>query len=203
MEKERHFIKETSNKYKIKIFLATVFILIIIIGSMVAFAGTLNTLFSKVPGYDSTKIIILEEVKSLSPIGLFYTGFAGGLFFIPIPQEAFFYYGLFNGNGIIVSLLTVNAGYLLAQGVNYFLGSKSNNFFIHLISKKNFYKARRFINRKGGFGIFIFNFLPLPAPLLTFALGVANYNIYRFFFYTLLGTTCKYAVIIALFILTN
>lgn len=203
MQDDFYFIKEKSNKHKIKILIGLALIGIIVLGTGIAFGGTLLTIVYGVPGVSSTQEFILQEVNSLSETSLFYTGFIGGLFFIPIPQELFFYYGLVKGNSILLSLLTVNAGYLLAQGVNYLIGSKLSPFFMHIISKKRMYKARRFINKRGGIGVFIFNFLPLPAPLLTFALGMARYNMYRLIFYTLLGAGAKYGVMIIFFFLVN
>lgn len=203
MQNDFYFVKEKSNRYKIKVFLTIVISLIIILGSLIAFAGTFNKIVFKLPGLSSAKEFIFTEMNSFSEISLFYSGFIGGLFFIPIPQELFFYYGLVKGNSILISLLTVNAGFLLAQAVNYLIGSKLSNFFMNIISKRKMYKARRFINKRGGFGVFIFNFLPLPAPLLTFALGITRYNKYRLIFYTLLGTGLKYGAIIVFFILVN
>ena len=203
MEKEFYYIKETSNKYKIRIFLTGLIVLMVFAGAIIAFVGTFNKLVLTFPGLELVKSITINEIKSSTSIGLFYTGLFGGLFFIPIPQEIFYYYGLLQNNSIILSLITVNAGFLLAQGINYFIGARLNNFFFQLTSKKRVYKVRRFINKHGAKGVFLFNLLPLPAPLLTFALGIAKYNIYRLFFYILLGTILKYGVIILFFLATK
>ncbi|MBS3094379.1 VTT domain-containing protein [Candidatus Pacearchaeota archaeon] len=203
MQKNLYYIAETSNKYKIKVFLTGLIVFIILVGVVVVFTDTFGSLGSNIPFIESIKSVVIEEVKALTPTGLFYTGFAGGLFFIPLPQEIFFYYGLLKGNSMFLSLLTVNAGYLLSQVVNYYLGSRLNKFFLHIVSKRKLYKVRRFINKQGGKGVFIFNFLPLPAPVLTFGLGIAKYNIYRLFFYTILGTALKYALIILFFFIVN
>jgi len=203
MKKDFYYIKEISNEYKIKVFLTSLIVLIVVIGSIIAFTNTFDQLVLSSNLLNSVKSAIINEVKSLSPTGLFYTGFGGGLFFIPIPQEIFFYYGLLKGNAILISLLTVNAGYLLSQGVNYFIGVRLNKFFLQIISKRRLYKARRFINKHGGKGVFLFNLLPLPAPVLTFALGISKYNVYRLFFYTFLGTALKYFVIILFFLIVN
>ena len=122
---------------------------------------------------------------------------------MPLSQELFFYYGISKGSPIFLSLLMINAGFLLAQFVNYELGKKLNRFFLYFMSKKKLYKTRRFINKRGWVGVFLFNLLPLPAPLLTFALGITKYNIYRLFFFMVLGNIIKYAVMIGFFVLTH
>jgi len=200
--KDHYYIHEISNKPKIKFFLVTLILIIILTGATIAVIATFDTLLT-IPQVTSIKSAIYDEITSLSPAGLFYSGFFGGLFFLPIPQELFFYYSLTKGHPILIAFLTINAGYLLAQAVNYFIGVKLNKPFMNLVSKKRLYKSRRFLNKHGAKAIFIFNFLPLPAPLLTFALGITRYNIYRMFFYTTLGTICKYLTIIALFFLTT
>ena len=203
MKKGFYYIKETSNKYKIKLFLTSVIVFIIILGSLIAFTNTFLKPTSDFPALDSVKQTLFNEIKSFSPAGLFYTGIIGGLFFIPLPQEAFFYYGLSKGNPLFLSLLTINSGYLIAQGINYFIGLKFNKYFFYFVSKRKLYKARRFINKHGGKGVFLFNLFPLPAPLLTFSLGIAKYNLYRLSFYILLGVAFKYFLIILLFLLVN
>ncbi len=70
---------------------------------------------------------------------------------------------------------------------------------MHIASKKKVYDTRRFVNKYGALGIFLFNFLPFPAPLLTFALGIARYNFTRLFVLTLVGKLAKYIVLIIIY----
>src|SRR3989344_2996470 len=171
--KDYHFISETSNKQKIKIFLIAVFSLFIIISMFVVFSLTikedLNNPFNNI--FQQIK----KEMFEFSSIGLFYSGFFGGLFFLPIPQELFYYFGLIKGNHIVISFLFLNAGYLLAQWVNYQIGKRLNKPIMDFVSKRRVYKARRLSKKYGSLGVFIFNFLPLPAPILSFALGITRY----------------------------
>jgi len=75
---------------------------------------------------------------------------------------------------------------------------------LHLVSRKKVYKARRYINKYGSYGIFLFTAVPfLPGPLVTFALGVAKYNIPRLFVITFLGKSLTYGIIVILFLLTK
>lgn len=57
------------------------------------------------------------------------------------------------------------------------------------------------MNKYGAWGIFIFNFLPLPGPLLIFALEIARYNFTRLFVLTLAGKIAKYIVLITIYAL--
>lgn len=201
MKDDFHFVSEISNHRRRKIALITFVVLIVLIGLFVAFASTIWTFFFQFESFSSLREVIMHEVTDLTLAGLFYIGFVGGLFFVPFPQEVSFFYSLFKGNSIIFSFIMVNAGYLLAQAVNYFIGNKLSKPFMALVSKKKLFKARRFINKYGAKGVFLFNFLPFPAPLLTFALGITRYNIYRLFFYTLLGIFLKYAFIVGFYLL--
>ncbi len=203
MKKDFSFISENSNKHKIKILLTVITLTIIFLGATIAFVTSYDKLITNYSQLNSLKTALYEEISALSLGGLFYTGLIGGLFFIPLPQEVFYYYGLFKGNPIILSAITVNAGFLLAQAINYFVGSRLNKIFIHLVSKRRLYRVRRFISKNGGKGVFLFNLLPLPAPLLTFALGITKYNIYRLYFYMIIGTFLKYSAIVIIFILVN
>ncbi len=194
---ETHFINESENR-KLRILFLFIFIILIII-SFSAFIGTFtgkeNLLF-----ISSFQKIQIEMINTTSE-GLFYSGFFGGLFFLPIPQELFFYLGLIRRNQILLSFILINAGYMLAQFVNYYIGLKMSTVFMSIVSRKKVYKARRWTNKYGSYGIFWFNFLPLPAPLLTFALGITKYNLKRLTILTLAGTTAKYSAIIIFYLI--
>lgn len=197
-----YFVEEKSNGYKLKVF--TVFSFMIII-SIIILLVLFQTFKDAQPG--SLRYSIKDDIKSeiinYSLAGIFYSGFIGGLFFIPLPQEVFFYFGLFKGNSIIYSIIAIMSGYILSQLLNYYIGAKLHKPFMSFISKKKLYKTRRYTNKYGPLSVFLFNFLPLPAPLLTFALGIARYNIYRLFFYITLGSLLKYFAMILFFFLTT
>lgn len=199
---EHFFIKETSNKYKIKIFTFMIIFSIIVLGLSLAIVSLKNKFNFNIPFYDALRMMIATEVSSFTVAGLFILGFFGALFFVPVPQEAFFYYALLKGNPIFVSFLAINAGFFLSQIVNYYLGSFIGRFLMPFLPKKKMYSIRRFVNKNGAKGILIANILPLPAPLLHFALGITKYNVYRLSFYLLLGTVVKYSFIIGFFLLT-
>ena len=143
---------------------------------------------------------IQSSIIDATSLGLLYAHFIGGLFFVPSPEEAIFYYGLVKSQAILLPLIFSLLGYLLAQVLNYYLGSRISSFTMHFISKKKVYKTRRFVNKYGIYGIFLFNLLPFPAPLLTFALGIARYRFSRMFIYTSLGVLCKYLVLIGIYL---
>ena len=72
---------------------------------------------------------------------------------------------------------------------------------MNFISKKKVYETRRFINRFGGYGVFLSNLSPLPAEILTFALGITKYNVYRLYTLQILGTVIKYVAIVGIALL--
>lgn len=198
-----HFIAETSSKRKRKIVLTTFVICLILIGMGIAGFTVLKESIKNTSLFKPIYNVIVNEIQESTPVGLFYQSFLTGLFFVPFPQELFFYIGLQKGNSIILSVLLSNAGYLLAQALNYALGWSLSQTVIHLISKKTLYKARRYVNKHGRTGLFLFNLFPLPAPVLTLGLGITKYNIYRLFFYTLLGSMLKYPIVVLFFLVTK
>jgi membrane protein DedA with SNARE-associated domain len=146
---------------------------------------------------------LTENIKNLTLWGLFLAHLIGGIFFVPSPDEIIFYYGLIKGNNYFLALVFSTTGYMIAQLLNYWVGKKISPLIMHVISKKKVYETRRFVNKYGSIGIFIFNFLPFPGPLLTFALGIARYNAIRLFALTLLGKICKYAALILIFMIVS
>ena len=89
---------------------------------------------------------------------------------------------------------------MLVQILNYYIGFKLSPYVIDLLSKRKIYHARRYIHKYGGYGIIIFNVLPLPAPLLTLALGITKYNFRRLMILTIIGRGLKYASVIVFYL---
>lgn len=199
--KRHNFIYENSHKHKIK----SVFIFIVTLAVLIAIAILFFTaqlkFIQNVPIINLILVNVQSDIVNFTPVGLLYQNFIGGIFFIPTPDEILFYYALSKSHSIIIPLLFSTIGYMLAQVVNYFVGLKISGFVLNLVSKKKVYKTRRFVNKYGAPGIFLFNLLPLPGPLLIFALGIAKYNFSKLFLMTLLGKLCKYLFLILLYIL--
>lgn len=189
------FIQENSHTPKIKALLISGSILIILVFLALFLVMKWNFVIGRFPLVEHVTSGIENRIVNFTPSGLFYTNFIGGLFFIPTPDEILFYYWIGKGSPVVYLIFLAILGYSLAQVINYYLGLKLSPFILHFVSKDKVYNTRRFVNKYGAYGIFLFNFLPLPSPLLTFALGIAKYNFSRLFFITLIGKTCKFLVI--------
>src|SRR3989344_3172189 len=183
--KNYSFIQENSHLSKIWTLIISIF-----------FSAFFYSLLNSLPYVSALIDFLTENISNATVWGLFFAHLIGGIFFVPSPDEIIFYYGLVKGNPYFLAFLSAVIGYMIAQVVNYYIGNKISPLVMHIISKRKVYKARRFVNRHGTFGIFLFNFLPFPAPLLTFALGIAKYNFTRLFTITLIGKMCKYIVLI-------
>jgi len=204
MEKgDYRFIIENSNKQKIRIFFIGIVSLVVILGLVFTIFSTFRSFSKDSFYYSSIKGLIIGQVDSFTPAGLFYAGFGSSLFFIPLSEELFFYWGISKGTPIFLAALMINAGFLLAQVFNYYMGRKISKAILYFVSKKKIYKVRRFVDRHGAWGVFFINLLFLPAPLLTFALGITKYNVYRLFFFMILGGILKFVAIIVFFVLTH
>ncbi len=201
---EYYFVHETSNVKKIKIFLISLFVLIILASFAVTFQLKFYPIFKESFLVKSIESLLKEEITQLTPIGLFYAGILGGSFIIPSPLEIIFYLSLTKGNNVLLSFLFLNIGLLLIQIVNYWLGVKFSPIILNFLSVKKVYKIRRLTNKYGAFLIFFVSVIPaLPYEVLTFALGIARYNFYRLFILVTTGSLIKYAAIAGIFLLTH
>ncbi|HIH05450.1 TPA: hypothetical protein HA281_03280 [Candidatus Woesearchaeota archaeon] len=199
------FIKETPNHQKIRILGVTLLSILAAVGLWIA----LKSVLAEIVGAESLEAAqgyVIADMASFTAIGLFYWGFISGLFFTPVPVEilpVLYFKGLLNGNSPLFSLFLQFAALVPAHAIDYYLGRKFSPAFLNFISKRKVYKAKRWINAYGSYAVFLFNVLPLPAPILTFALGIARYNILRLSVLFLLGNAVKYLAIIWIFSLTQ
>ncbi|MFT4313487.1 MAG: YqaA family protein, partial [Candidatus Woesearchaeota archaeon] len=146
-----------------------------------------------------SRIFITDQISSVSPIGLFLMGFLGSFFFLPIPIDGLFYYGILSGANPNLAIILVVIGSIIGTVLNYGLGYKLSKYVIQFVSLKKLYAAKRWVNRYGALAIFAFNLTPLPGSILSFGLGIAKYNIIRMMVFFVLAITLKF-VLITLFI---
>ena len=194
---ENAFIYEES-RYR-KIFTVLIFACVLVLAGFVL--ATNWSVFSAFVGSSplASKILnfFYDDIEQFNTLGIFYITFLGDLFFNPLPPELFFYNALIKGTSPILLLFAASmVGMLLANIVNYFLGRKFSVFFLYFVSKKNLYRVRRKVNRYGGYAVLVFNIFPLPAPLLTFGLGITRYNHSRLFMMLIIGNVIKYGFLI-------
>lgn len=201
--KHYDYVEEISPARKIKVFVWSIISFMVLLFLIIFFFQFWYSLIKKTPILYGLIKYLEYNLINTTPIGLFYSHVIGGLFFMPSADEFVFYYGLLSGNLIVLSFLAAVVGYMLAQLFNYFMGLKMSNFILHIVSKKKVYQAKRWINKYGVYGIFVFNILPLPAPLLVFALGVTKYNFKRLFIVMGLAKIVEYSALIGLFLLLS
>ncbi len=190
------FIYENSNVYKVRVFLFSLLVFVGLIALFIAFRGFLWGAIRENGIVQSIINLIHLEFTELNPGELFFTGLLGGLFFVLVPLEVVFYSSIVKGSSPILSLFMMVSGFTMAQVINYFIGLKFSPLIINFVSKKKVYETRRFINKYGSYGVFLSNLSPVPAEILTFALGITRYNVYRLFTFQILGSTIKYAAIL-------
>ena len=200
--KHYHYIQENNPIHKRMALAFSIIVLILFLFLAIFFYKFWYNLIQTTPILHKIITYLRYNFVNVTPIGLFYEHFIGGMFFVPSADELVVYYGLLNGNPLLFSFVAALAGYMLAQILNYFIGFKISNFMLHLASKKKVYKAKRWINKYGVYGIFVFNAVPIfPAPLLIFALGVTKYNFKRLFIITAIAKILEYLVLIGIFLL--
>lgn len=195
------FIYENSNTQKIRVFLFTFFIVLVLGIIILTFREPLYNSAQNASIFKSIISLAKLQLTELTPAGLFYAAMIGGLFFVLMPLEVIFYGSVVKGSDPVFSVIMMTLGFITAQVINYYLGLKLSPLLMFFVSKKKVYETRRFINKYGGYGVFLLNVSPLPAEILTFALGITKYNAIRLFTIGGTGTLLKYIgiAIIALF----
>jgi len=202
--KDYYFIQENSPTDKIKAPVFSIIVLGLFLFLAIFFYNFWYNLIQATPILLKIITYLKYNFLNVTPLGLLYAHFIGGIFFMPSADELVFYYGLLNNNPLLFSFAASLTGYMLAQILNYFIGYKISSFMLHFISKKKVYQTKRWINKYGVYGIFVFNIIPiLPAPLLIFALGVTKYNFKRLFIITLIAKILEYLILIATFLLIS
>jgi membrane protein DedA with SNARE-associated domain len=125
-------------------------------------------------------------------------GYIFFLFFVPV-EIAFIVY-LKAGENFILLFVAVMVTALISQSINYLVGySVSTKIIDQLIGRRRYIKAEEEIRRYGNIAIFLFNFLPLPSPVISLAAGMLKHRIKDAFLYTLLGLALKYAILTLIF----
>lgn len=194
------FIKEISNRQKVRIFFVSLMVLIVIFALFTMFFTFLKQGLQDSISFQAMKGFFEKDIKNTTPLGLFYISFLGNLFLIPLPIEIPFFLGVTKGNPFFLSLFLVLAGIIPSQAINYIIGTKFSRIVFTFISTKKIYKVKRWVNNYGSYAIFGFNLLPLPSNELTFALGIAKYNITRLFVFTIVGSIIKFFAIFGFYV---
>lgn len=195
MTRNREFIYEISRFEKSKpVLISLLFtsIFVVILTLIYTFVLQKWVFFLTIQNY------IIQEISQTTPAGLFFLGFFGSLFFIPVPIDGIFYYAIIRGANIVLAVLLVIIGNTIGNLISYWIGFKLSKFTIQFVSLKKMYAAKRWVNRFGPWAILFFNLTPLPGSVLTFALGIAKYNVYRMVTFFTIGITIKF-IVIALF----
>ncbi len=136
------------------------------------------------------------QIAGRTLLGLFYYSFLSSLFFIFLPIEIiFFYYSTLEYNLPIVISVTI-AGNLLGMCFNYFTGRVIGMNILKGLMKKKFDRFHNNIVKFGGAVVFFGNIILFPIELASLVFGAAKYPFRKFFLYSFLGKSIKFAIII-------
>ena len=189
------FIYQTSRKKRFRVF-GLVLFGFVAIGLLYYVYRLLGVAF---PDILNVQDFIIYHIYNVTELGLFLLGFFGSLFFIPLPIDFLFFKSLSNGANPTIALALVLIGSIIGNIIDYFLGVFLSKYARYLVSVKKLYAAKRWVNRYGAWAIFAFNLTPLPGSLLTFAVGITRYNIYRLFLFFTLGILVKFGAYVLFF----
>jgi membrane protein YqaA with SNARE-associated domain len=193
------YMFRTSRQQKYRVIASIIVIL--------AFIGVLYY-FYRLIGITHPDILVIEsyiksQIASVSPAGLFMLSLLGAFFFLPIPTDILFFTALAQGIDPTSAIIMVMLGSLIGNYFNYILGWQLSTYMRYLISVKQLYEAKRWVNKFGAWAVLLFNLTPLPGSILTFALGITRYNLWRLYLFYTLGNLLKYSAYIGIFMLTT
>ncbi len=189
------FLTSRRQKYRVVSFVLAILAILGFLYYMYRLLGSAYPTVLVIEQYISTQIMQVTD------IGLFLMGGFGSLFFLPIPIDILFFTALANDVNPFRAMIMVLAGSILGTYVNYMLGWQLSKYMRYFVSVKKLYDAKRWVNKYGPWAIFVFCLTPLPASLLTFAVGITRYNMTRLFTFFILGNLVKFSVFIGLFYL--
>lgn len=139
---------------------------------------------------------IKTEIASGSLLGFAYLNLVVGLFFVSVPVEIIFLaYLAFGHNPLYLAIISIVTA-IIAQTFNYLVGFVLGKRLLAIIFKKKYGNIRRNIDLYGGVLIIVGNAFPLPMELGTVFLGATRYSFKKMIFYTLIGRTAKYFLLI-------
>jgi membrane protein DedA with SNARE-associated domain len=123
--------------------------------------------------------------------------FAGYLFFFLLPVEALVPY--YYSQGFLPELLFVLAivTAVCAQTIDYLIGRLAPSTITrHLIGERRYLRIQSFVEKHGGWLIFVFNLFPLSSSVVAVISGVLDFSFWRWLVYSSVGLLVKYAVIL-------
>lgn len=123
--------------------------------------------------------------------------FSGYLFFFLLPVEGLipYYYSLGYSFIQLFGLAMVTA--IVAELIDYGIGRLApSNMVIHFVTERRYQKIQNFVDKHGGWIVFVFNLFPLSSSVLSAVAGVLEYNFWKWLFYSVLGLTIKYLVLL-------
>jgi len=188
-------IKEVNARKKKLDGLLTIFIIILVVWIIILYMSYFRPMLQ---GTLAGEIFgsIKTEIASFSTLGALYVALFGGLFFIWIPLEAYYFTSINHGHPIMLYALFV-MGVVISYSMNYVIGERFSKIFRRFISAKQFYKVKIMLNRYGKLAIFVANAVPMaPSPQIMFILGVFRYNKLRLFVLMLTGNLLKYGYLL-------
>ena len=137
-----------------------------------------------------------DLIHNITPMHIFIFCMLSTMIFFQIPAELAFYFGIKEGNSMVLFILVAVAGSLIGHIISYVVGLKLSNQIRYLLSAKSFFSVRRKVNRWGAYAILVLNVIPAtPSDVLTVGLGTVQYNKNRLFSLIVIGNLIKFTVI--------
>lgn len=127
----------------------------------------------------------------------FIVHFAGYLVFLHMPVEVLIPFYVSYGYDPFILFIGAIGTAMVAQFIDYGIGYLfSYSIIHHVIGERKSEKLKRAIEKYGNIAIFGFNLLPLSSPILITTVAMVRYPFRLAVFYSFLGLTVKYLILI-------
>ena len=127
---------------------------------------------------------------------LFITALISATLF-PFGSEALLIYNIKEGYNIYLLLLFATIGNSLGSVINYFLGSKGEEYLLKksLIKEKYIINSKAYFDKYGAWSI-LFSWLPIIGDPITFVAGILKYDFKKFLILVIIAKFSRYLFLV-------
>jgi len=139
------------------------------------------------------------------PLNIYYftiVHFAGYLFFLLLPVETLVPIYLSAGfNPVLIFFISIVTA-TIAQIIDYSVGYSVSEAVINkMVGAWRYRRFEKLIGKYGSITIFVFNLFPLSSSVISLIAGTLRFNFKKTVFFSILGLSIKYLIIILSFYL--
>jgi len=128
---------------------------------------------------------------------LFLISFLSATVF-PLGSEALLLYDLTLDLNVLLLFIVATVGNTFGSLVNYYIGLKGEHFLQRkkILKKERVLKTKRYFDKYGSYCLLL-SWVPIVGDPITIVAGMLRYNLWKFFYLTLISKGIRYLFVIA------